>query len=68
MARTVINPANLPCRWPVIGTCVWYLLLEHFNSPGLVWGITGTLVFLAWVLVAIDVFTCKQLPEMKGEE
>lgn len=62
--RKVINAANIPCEWPVVPTLVLYLFLDRVDASGVVWGIIGTFVVLAWVLVAIDVFTREQLPPL----
>ena len=62
MTRTVIPWNALPAQLPVQTTALVYLLLEHFEAPGWVRGVLGTLLALLWVGAAIRMWTQKVKP------
>jgi hypothetical protein len=45
----VVRRTSLPARIPVSPTLLSWLLLDHFKSPGWIWGVTGTLIAMLWV-------------------
>ena len=59
MTRKVIDRDQLPSHWPVVGTLVWWLVLERLDAPGWVWGSVGAVVFLAWLAIGYRIFTDK---------
>lgn len=65
--RKVINPQNMPINMPILNTMVFYLMLEHLNSPGYVWGVIGTVVILGWIVWIIDILTRETLEPFGGE-
>jgi len=62
MSRTVIPWDALPAQLPVQTTAVVYLLLEHFDAPGLVWGVVGTLLALLWAGAMVRMWNQKAKP------
>ena len=64
----VVSYKNLPPRSPILGTIVYYLLLEHFHAPSWVYGVTVTLlgvVAFAWIIALykaeyVDIFEEKK--------
>lgn len=60
--RTVIPWAALPAQLPTQTTAVVYLLLEHFNAPGWVCGVAGTMLVLLWVVAFIRLANQKDKP------
>lgn len=49
MTYRTIASSCLPMRCPLMGTFVWYLLLDRLGAPGWVWGVIGTLLACVWV-------------------
>lgn len=47
--KKVLHPFQLPTRAPVQTTAVAYLLLDHFNASGFVWGVVAVFVALLWL-------------------
>ncbi len=47
--KRVIKQEYLPTKLPYVGTCFWTFILYHFQAPGYVWGILGTLAVIAWI-------------------
>ena len=62
MTRTVIPWSQLPAQLPIQTTALVYLLLEHFNAPGWVWGVVCTMLALIWVLAGLRMWTDKPKP------
>jgi len=62
MTRTVIPWGQLPAQLPTQTTALVYLLLEHFDAPGWVWGVVGTMLALIWVLAGLRMWTEKPKP------
>ena len=52
-------------KMPVIGTMVWYLVLDKFSAPGWMWGVLGTLLIVVWVVAIIDIFNREQVEVIK---
>lgn len=52
----VINRRNLPSRLPVTSTIAWYLFLEHFNTPGWIYGVVFTILGIIWVVSAFFIY------------
>lgn len=51
--KKVISVKNLPARFPVLLTAVAYLYLDKYNAPGWVWGVSGTVLAILWVITII---------------
>lgn len=49
MKKTVLSRASVETRLPLWETLVSWMALEHFHSPGWVWGVVGTVVVIAWI-------------------
>ena len=62
MTRTVIPWNHLPAQLPTQTTALVYLLLEHFDAPGWVWGVVCTMLALIWVLAGLRMWTDKPKP------
>jgi hypothetical protein len=62
MTRTVIPWDHLPAQLPSQTTALVYLLLEHFDAPGWVWGVVGTLLVMVWVAAGYRMWTDKPKP------
>lgn len=67
MNRKVISFKNLPSRFPVLSTIVFYLLLDKLNSPGWLWGVVGTVMGLVWIGAIIAIWTQKQVDIFEGK-
>ncbi|MFL9904628.1 hypothetical protein PQR71_41960 [Paraburkholderia fungorum] len=52
----VIKMKNLPARFPIIATIVWWMLLDHFHVPPVAWGVFYTLAGLIWIISIAAVF------------
>ena len=52
--RYVIPVDHLPVRPPILFTAVVGMGLDLYHAPGVVWGVLGTAVVLAWVGWAIS--------------
>ena len=59
MKFRVIARNNLPTQLPVKSTCIWFLMLSHFNAIPALWWASGVVIFLYWVIVLI-LFTCEE--------
>jgi hypothetical protein len=62
MSRTVIPWNQLPAQLPIQTTALVYLLLKHFDAPGWVCGVVGTMLVLLWVLAVVRMYTDKPKP------
>ena len=62
MSRTVIPWNQLPAQLPIQTTALGYLLLEHFDAPGWVCGVIGTMLVLLWVLAVVRMYIDKPKP------
>jgi hypothetical protein len=62
MTRTVIPWGQLPAQLPIQTTALVYLLLEHFDASGWVWGVVCTMLALIWVLAGLRMWTDKPKP------
>lgn len=60
--RNVIPWAALPAQLPAQTTAVVYLLLEHFDAPGWVRGVVGTLLALLWAGAILRMWYQKAKP------
>jgi len=49
----VVSFKNLPARFPIVGTCVAWLMLDRLHAPGWLWGAIGAGVILIWTAVII---------------
>lgn len=65
----VISRECLPTRLPIVGTVVWWLLMERVNAPGWLWGALGFGMVLVWIAAFVRIFKEKRtkLPGF-GEE
>jgi hypothetical protein len=59
--RKVISSKNLPMRSPLIGALVWWLVLDKLGAPGWVWGVVGTMVVVAWIAFAVEVWNREEV-------
>lgn len=66
--RKVISSKNLPMRMPLIGTLVWWLVVDKLGAPGWVWGVLGTLLVVGWIAFGVDVWNRDDVEVLKGEE
>lgn len=64
----VIKRKNLPVKLPLNSTAIAYLLLDKFNSPGIVWGIAGTFCVLLWIIYIAIIVKEKEIDLFKGDE
>lgn len=55
MARKVIDLSEIPTKPPIIGTLVWWLVLERLDAPGWVLGAMGLVLVVGWVAWMVDV-------------
>lgn len=55
--RKVLDAKQMPTRLPMIGTLVWYLILDKFDAPGWLWGVMGTLFVLLWIAAVVGIWT-----------
>ena len=51
--RKVIHPSQLPTRFPVTLTAIFFLIMWEFQAPGWVWGVIGTIFALGWLSVGL---------------
>ena len=65
--RKVISSKNLPMRMPIIGTLVWWLVLDKLGAPGWVWGVLGTVLFVGWIAAIADIWNRDDVEVLKGE-
>ena len=49
----VIAYKEMPSRLPFMQTAVLYLLLDHFRSPGYVWGVAFTMMAIYWIVAIV---------------
>ena len=56
MSNKRIKASNLPMQPPLIGTLVWYLVLDRFDAPGWLWGVMGTLLAVLWIAFFVGLF------------
>lgn len=66
--RKVVSRKNLPMRMPLVGTLVWWLVLDKLGAPGWVWGVLGTIIAVGWFAFVVDVFIRDDVEVLKGEE
>ena len=62
MTRYVIPWDALPARLPIQTTATSYLLLEHFDAPGWVYGVVVTLLAFLWAIAIVRMIACKAKP------
>lgn len=51
----VISRSKLGTVFPWHAFAVWYLLLVHFDAPGWVWGIVGTLAGILLIACIVSI-------------
>lgn len=66
--RKVISSKNLPMRPPLIGTLVWWLVLDKIGAPGWVWGVLGTFIFVGWIVFVVDILNRDYVDVLNGED
>jgi hypothetical protein len=44
----VVAHKNLPAKLPIVGTMVWWMVLDKLQAPGWLWGVAGTLGVVFW--------------------
>jgi hypothetical protein len=52
--RRVISRKNLPTRMPLMGTFVYFLMLDRVHAASWVWGAFGVLVIIGWIAWLFD--------------
>ena len=52
----VVKVANLPARFPIVATAVWWMLFDRLHAPPLAWGVFYTLAAIIWVISIFAVF------------
>lgn len=63
--RKVISHENMPARLPIFWTALCWLVLDRVGAPGWAWGVAGTLLVLAWIVQAIDIFRSEPVEIIK---
>jgi hypothetical protein len=56
-----ISIKQIPSHWPIYGTVTGWLLLDRLNAAGWVWGVWGTIMVIAWIVLGFDIFNSKQV-------
>lgn len=64
----VIARTNLPTRPPLLFSMVVYLMLEHFNAAGWVYGIVGTIAVIFWICFFVNLFDQDSVDIFKKSE
>jgi hypothetical protein len=57
----VISKKNLPTRFPLVSSCVAFLMLERFHAAGWIWGVAGTCFAVLWVACFYTAFNETQI-------
>lgn len=64
----VIAGTNLPARPPLLFSMVVYLMLEHFNAAGWVYGVAGTIAMIFWICFFVNLFVQGSVDIFKKSE
>lgn len=59
--RKVIANKYMPARFPIVGTAFWLFLMHYYNVPGWVWGATGVVLTVFWIVLIYAVVIQKQV-------
>ena len=54
--RIVLKGKHRRHYFPVIGTVVWWLVLDRFGAPGWVYGVVFTLIGIVWIAIIVEGF------------
>ncbi len=57
--KRVISGKRMPVRLPIVGCCVWWLMLDRLHAPDWVYGLVGGVAVL--VLIGLAVVVWKQV-------
>ena len=63
----VVSEKNLPTRFPIINTAVFYLLLDRFDASGWAWGVVFTILAIAWIISIIRFIKQEQVELFKDD-
>jgi hypothetical protein len=60
-----ISMANEAPRLPLTFTVAWWLLLDRLQPPGWVWGASGVVIVLLWVMGALAIWQFEPVDVLK---
>jgi hypothetical protein len=63
-----IHVKYLPPRLPVQSTALWWLVLDHFQAPGWLWGGMGAMFIVVWIGSIYSLLASTYLPPVFGEK
>lgn len=55
--RKVVSYKHLPAKFPVTTSVVTWLLLDRIHASGVLWGVGGTIIAIAWVASILEVLS-----------